>query len=193
MVKEYRNVTLKMSFFSFVNTLYPKQFSWLTCCTYYEFTPAEFFWAGFFLPSTHLTWVYLTCIWRRTLLLGLSRCGCFGEQPCWKMGTLTENQCWGAGDVKMFLLLKLLRALVLCCLMFSQFFHFLQVITMNAVFFQLSHTLLNMPASFNNLDNHSFFFMYPYIRQSVLHCLFNLTLVTMASFSSWCGQFVICL
>lgn len=117
----------------------------------------------------------------------------FGEQPCWKMGTLTENQCWGAGDVKMFLLLKLLRALVLCCLMFSQFFHFLQVITMNAVFFQLSHTLLNMPASFNNLDNHSFFFMYPYIRQSVLHCLFNLTLVTMASFSSWCGQFVICL
>lgn len=105
----------------------------------------------------------------------------------------TENQCWEAGDVKMFLLLKLLRALVLCCLTFSQFFHFLQVITMNAVFFQLSHTLLNTPASFNNLDNHSFLFMYPYIRQSVLHCLFNLTLVTMASFSSWCGQFVICL
>lgn len=55
------------------------------------------------------------------------------------------------------------------------------------------HTLLNMPASFNNLDKHSFFFVYPYIRQGVLHCLFDLTLVTMASFSSWCGQFVICL
>lgn len=145
----------------------------------------------FFLPPISLEFILRAS--DATLLLGLSRCGCFGEQPCWKMGTLTENQCWGAVDVKMFLLLKLLRALVLCCLKFSQFFHFLQVITMNAVFFQLSHTLLNLPASFNNLDNHSFFFMYPYIRQSVLHCLFNLTLVTMASFSSWCGQFVICL